>query len=89
MSKRVWWLLPVLLYWEAVQQLTPTQPKVPIGSNRTEQHVKVLLEKRLRHRALPEEARSVKRQVVVSKRVKDGPKKVCFMLPAYPLLPTR
>jgi hypothetical protein len=61
-----------------VQQLTHTQPKASTGSNRTERHVNALFERRLRRAALPEEARSVKRQVVVSKLVKDGPKKVCF-----------
>ena len=62
-------------YWEVVQQLIRTQPRASTGSNRTEQHVNALLERRLRRGALPEEARSVKRQVVVSRPVRGGSKK--------------
>jgi hypothetical protein len=51
--------------WEAVQQRTPTQPKVSVNSNRTEQHVNALLAKHLQQRALLEEVKSVRSQVVV------------------------
>jgi hypothetical protein len=43
--------------WEAVQQLTHTQRKVPLSSNGTEQHVNVLPERRLRQKGLPDRGR--------------------------------